>query len=246
MSNLEKYQKDMVELIELGSKLQEMLVKHFTPPELDGMHDFFRDYSGWYSESLVVLKQLLPDRLEEFRKLYESSKERKTVCSINYTITDMLRGFGYTNGVKPVYGVKLFQQQLLILESCKKRFTSSLFDIKQVVQADVFDSEIESARELLKKKFTRAAGAIAGVVLEKHLKQVLENHSIILTKKNLTLSDLSELLKNNSVIETSDWRKLGYLGDLRNLCCHNKEEEPTQEQVKELIDGTDKTLKTLF
>ena len=44
-----------------------------------------------------------------------------------------------------------------------------MFDIRQLVQADLFDSELDAADELGKKKFTRAAGALAGVVLERHL-----------------------------------------------------------------------------
>jgi hypothetical protein len=35
------------------------------------------------------------------------------------------------------------------------------------------------------------------------------------------------------------------LADIRNACDHNKEKEPTAQQVADLIDGTDKILKTL-
>jgi len=59
-----------------------------------------------------------------------------------------------------------------MVKSIRKRFDSTLFDIRQLAQADMFDSELESAAELAKKRFHRAAGAVAGVVLEKHLKQV--------------------------------------------------------------------------
>jgi len=48
----------------------------------------------------------------------------------------------------------------------KERFESSLFDIRQLVQADLFDSELEAAEELAKNRFSRAAGAVAGVVLD--------------------------------------------------------------------------------
>ena len=71
------------------------------------------------------------------------------------------------------------QQQLNILKAVQARFESSLFDIKQLVQADLFDDELAAAKMLNKNKFVRAAGAIAGVVLEKHLDQVLKNHNLI-------------------------------------------------------------------
>lgn len=113
------------------------------------------------------------------------------------------------------------------------------------MQADSFDSEIDAARELLKHKFSRAAGAIAGVILEKHLRQVCDDHNITVSKKSPGIGDLNELLKTNSVIDVPQWRHISLLGDYRNLCDHNKQKEPTVEQVTDLIDGTDKVLKTI-
>jgi hypothetical protein len=138
-----------------------------------------------------------------------------------------------------------FKQQLAILKAAKNRFESSLFEIRQLVQADLFDSEIEAAYELLKNKFLRAAGAVAGVILEKHLLQVCENHTIKISKKNPGISDLNELLKSESVIDIPQWRHISFLGDIRNLCDHNKAKEPTSEQTKDLIDGTAKVIKTI-
>ena len=113
------------------------------------------------------------------------------------------------------------------------------------MQADLFDSEIDAARELLKNKFLRAAGAIAGVVLEKHLHQVCDDHGVKITKKNPSISDLNELLKANAIIDIPQWRHIALLGDIRNLCDHNKQKEPTAQQINDLIDGTDKVLKTI-
>lgn len=139
-----------------------------------------------------------------------------------------------------------FQNQVLILESARARFESVLFDIKQLVQADIFDSEIESARELLKSGFLRPAGALAGVVLEKHLGQVCQNHNVPIKKKDATISDFNDSLKNGGILETSNWRFIQRLGDLRNLCTHYKQREPSKDEVVELIDGTEKAMKTLF
>ena len=120
------------------------------------------------------------------------------------------------------------------MKAAEKRFDSSLFEIRQLVQADLFDSEIDAARELLKNKFVRAAGAIAGVVLEKHLTQVCEDHGLEIQKKHPALSDLNELLKANSVIDVLQWRFISMLADIRNLCDHNKAKEPTEQQVTDL------------
>jgi hypothetical protein len=51
-----------------------------------------------------------------------------------------------------------------------------------LAQADLFDSELDAAKELAKHKFTRASGAMAGVILERHLQQICQNHNIKITK----------------------------------------------------------------
>jgi hypothetical protein len=83
----------------------------------------------------------------------------------------------------------------------RARFESSLFEIRQLVQADLFDSELEAAEELAKNKFTRAAGAVAGVVLERHLTEACGNHAINIAKKAPGISDLNDALKDAAVID---------------------------------------------
>lgn len=134
---------------------------------------------------------------------------------------------------------------MAILKAAKRRFESSLFEIRQIVQADLFDSEIDSARHLLKNKFFRAAGAIAGVVLEKHLQQVCDDHNIKVAKKDPGINNLNQILRDSGAIDIPQWRHITFLGDIRNICDHNKQREPTVEQVTDLIDGTDKVLKTI-
>ena len=146
----------------------------------------------------------------------------------------------------PEAAIPSFRQQLAILKAARARFKSSLFDIRQLVMADLFDSELGAAEELAKKKFLRAAGAVAGVVLEKHLAQVCSNHSVKISKKSPSINDLNELLKKADVVAVEQWRLIQRLGDIRNLCDHNRTKEPTAEQVADLIDGVAKTLKTLF
>ncbi|MBV7468977.1 hypothetical protein [Aeromonas sp. sif0611] len=217
---------------------------------MDAIPDFTRAYQPWYSECLVLIKQLLPDRLNDFVRLYEKPKGRKDIDFENYRIEDALQGLRTTRNGQVIAEQKSatthLTQQIAILNSIKRRFESSLYDIRQLVQADLLDSELDVARELLKHKFTRAAGALAGVVLEKHLYEVCVAHNIRITKTHPTIADLNEALKNASAIETTQWRFHQHLGDIRNLCSHNKAVEPTVEQVHDLIDGVAKVTKTVF
>ena len=192
--------------------------------------------------------------MTDFERYYEKPKTRKDITFENYRIEDYLQGVTVisTSGggrgqiVGPEAAIPQFDQQLAILKSVSSRFESSLFDIRQIVQADLFDSELEAARELIKHGFLRGAGAIAGVVLEKHFSQVAENHGIKTRKKHPTINDYNELLKGENVLDVPSWRQIQRLGDIRNICDHNKEREPKKEEVIELVDGVDKFTKTLF
>ena len=265
--NLDRFEKDIDSLLERGDQLNIAMFLEVSGKEkfrediikiqgeeraeemLKEIPKFKEDYQAWYSECIVLIKQVLPDRIGDFADHYETQRARKVLDAGTYRIKDLLQGISGSRGGEVVFGQSAafphFTQQLAILKAAKARFKSSLFEIRQLVQADLFDSEIESARHLLKYKFLRAAGAIAGVVLEKHLRQVCYDHSVKITKKNPTIGDLDELLKAASVIDVPQWRHVTLLGDIRNICDHNKQKEPTEQQVGDLVDGTDKVLKTI-
>lgn len=265
-TNLDRFKTDLTRLVELGQNLEYAMQYEALPDSFleeavkaygTGAKEFIKklpkfnvSYESWYSESLVLLRQLLPDRVPHFVSFYEKPKSRKSIEYGNYVIQDFLLQMRVTYGgdikVDRSAAIPQFRQQLNIVKAAEARFESSLFEIRQLVQADLFDSELEAARELLKNKFVRAAGAISGVVLEKHLRQVCDDRGIVIGKKIAGISVLNELLKVNSVIEIPQWRNITFLADIRNLCDHNKAQEPSVSQVQDLIDGTDKVLKTVF
>jgi len=264
-SNLDRYKADLDELVKLGEgmeldlewrylKEQGKLDKNLKEAAKKIKGTFESKYQEWYTESFTVIRQLIPDRLIEFEQLYKGNGKRKGAESTNYSIQDWLNGVRAS--VSRLTGEKIFDDfagmtmrfktQLQILKSVERRFESTLFDIRQLVQADLFDSEIDTARELMKHGFLRAGGAVVGVVLEKHLAQVTLNHGVKSRKRDPTISDFNDLLKNAGVIDVPTWRQIQRLGDIRNLCDHNKQREPTKDEVEELINGAEKITKTLF
>ena len=264
--NIEPYQKDLDALTAKGDKLDIAMHYECSPQQItaevkksygDGADKFiqalpsFKDeYQHWYSEATALVRQLLPDRLSDFTRYYEKPKSRKDITYENYTIEDHLQGLNVTRGGSSIVGpdaaIPRFRQQLSIVQSVKERFRSSLFDIRQLAQADLFDSELDAAKELVKNKFNRAGGVVAGVVLERHLKEVCANHGLTIRKKDPQISDLNDKLKSESVIDLPQWRSIQHLGDLRNLCAHDNEAEPTRDQADDLITGVAKITKTIF
>ena len=271
-SNLDRYKDDLNRLVHLGETLSSALnattLDDLNDVELQllgindrtalknikGEHIFMAEYQGWYTEASAVVRQLIPDRIHEFEQLYKGDGRRKEIDALTFTIQDWLNGARVTKNSST--GKKRFEDvtsvimrlynQIQILGSARGRFESTLFDIRQMVQADLFDSELDSASELVEHGFLRGAGAIAGVVLEKHLAQVASNHAIKTRKKDPTISDFNDLLKNGNVLDVPTWRQVQRLSDIRNLCDHNKDRDPTKDEVEELINGVEKISKTLF
>ena len=219
---------------------------------LKRLPNFREDYQAWYLESCALVKQIFPDKLNDFVSYFEYPRVRKEITYQNYTIRDYLKGLrvtrGYDNEViaDGTSAVPEFEQQLNIVKAARSTLESTLINLTSILQAELFDAEIDSARALAKSGFLRPAGAVCGVMIERHLKKVCENHRISFRKKKLVISDFLKALKEKDVISVEQWRFLQFLADLRNLCLHDKGKEPTNNEVEDLISGTEKILKTVF
>jgi hypothetical protein len=206
------------------------------------------EYDEWYSVAMRVVAQVLPDRLDDFVLQYKDPK-RKEVTYLTYTISDYMLGLQTKRGLSVVANaeaaVPKMERQNGILRAAKAALSSFLVDLTEVLQADMFDSELDAAADLAKRGFVRGGGAIAGVVLEKHLAHVAAQHGFTSRKKHPTIADFNDFLKGSGVIDTSKWRFIQHLGDLRNLCDHPKERDPTKDDVAELVEGVQKVIKTV-
>ena len=82
MNNIDRYKQDFSNLVELGDSMYadltvQVLQKRGTPiavdlqqkhKEIAGM--FENEYQKWYTEACAIMRQLLPERLNEFEALY--------------------------------------------------------------------------------------------------------------------------------------------------------------------------------
>ena len=212
------------------------------------------DYQVWYTKCLPAVKALAADRYDEFVEQYTPKKSvgRKNIDPSNYTISDFLSGLVVTRGAlqdevfssKSVLVTRLMRQ-ITILHSIAARLESVLVSILQLVQADLFDSEISAAEELRKKGHLRAAGVLAGVTLEHHLKSVCSSHRIRLAKAKSTISHYNDALREGNVYDVPDWRRIQHLGDVRNLCGHSRGREPTNEDIEDMLRGVRRVIKEI-
>lgn len=209
--------------------------------KLPHIHD---EYESWYSESMSVIELLINNRLKDFIHQYKNGKE---YCIYDYLIDNRMSELNYVKN-DHLSALQKLRNQVSILQSALIRCKNSLFDIKTILQSDLFDSELESSKELNKHKFIRPSGALAGVVLEKHLEHICKNHNVTPQIKNHTISVLNQTLKRHNIIDTEQVLFIDRLGALRNLCVHHKPEdrEPTQDDANELIKGVEKVIKTVF
>jgi hypothetical protein len=215
---------------------------------------FGAKYQSWYSRAIKLVELLGKDRLDEFRGYYLIDPKRKSFDASTYVIQDYVKGIGATTDawshnqpnwdINNAVSLRLLTQSQ-ILQSLRARLGSVLSDVRGHLLAEIEDEELAVAQRLLKINL-RASGAVAGVVLEGHLQQVAANHSVKIQKKNPTLADLNNALKEAAVYDLPMWRKIQHLADIRNLCDHKRNRGPIETEVTELISGVSSIVKSLF
>jgi len=242
VSQIEQLTKKIRDLLEEGIKLQ----LHERDKNIGILAP---EYESWYTRALAVVSQVIPERVEDFRSAYRLDK-RKEINFETYTISDYLIGLVVkwagtpTIDTDQAYTTKLLRQ-ISILKAAADIAPSALRDIQTVLRAELIDDDIEAAKELQKAGHLRSAGVVCGVVLEAHLKSVAFRHKVSLKKTNPTISDWNDALKDKAY-DLPTWRLIQRLADIRNLCAHAKEREPTGDEVQDLILGSQKVVKEVF
>ena len=238
----EKLKEEIFKVSEEGNGILKTL-------EIEEKGDAFRkEYQKWYTKTLKIVEILAKDRHVEFKGYYDIDLKRKEFSLITFVIQDFI------NGIRPgnvsIQDAKLrvkrsMFNQLTILDSLVGRIDNVLSNIEGELYIEIQDAELSTAKELLKIS-PRAAGALTGVVIETYLQKVIKNRGLSINKKHPTISDMNDPLNIGEIIDIPTWRKISYLADLRNLCSHKKDSEPTKEQVIELIDGANWLIKNVF
>ncbi|EGQ8503932.1 DUF4145 domain-containing protein [Vibrio vulnificus] len=119
-----------------------------------------------------------------------------------------------------------------IFDAAKEDFEGGYLNtLKQLVQAEVFESELEQAEELLASGYKIAAAVIAGVVLETALRDLCTENDIA----HASLNAMNTQLTKQGVFNKLQQKQVTALADIRNSAAHGNPDQFTEQDVKNMI-----------
>lgn len=141
------------------------------------------------------------------------------------------------SGYHTTYGI--FKAFKAVFLAAKEDFEGGyLSSIKTLVQAEVFDSELEQANELFSSGYYTAAAVIAGVVLETALRELCDRSGIPHGKLDKMNSDLAKA----GVYNKLNQKRITAIADIRNSAAHGKQNEFTVQDVSDMIKDVSRFL----
>lgn len=121
-----------------------------------------------------------------------------------------------------------------IFRSAKEDYLGGyLSSVKSLVQAELFDDELEQAKELFDKGYHVASAVIARVILETWIKELCKENNI--ETENVKLGKMNEDLGKAGVYNMLLQKQITALAAIGNSAAHGKTNEFTIEQVKNML-----------
>jgi len=136
-----------------------------------------------------------------------------------------------------------FEVLTSIFKAAKNDYENGyLTSMRALITAEVFDNELEQAKELLATKYHVAAAVIAGTVLETGLRELCDaqNPQIAHGKLDKMNADLKKSGVYNQLLS----KRITALADIRNSAAHGKISEFTHDDVQVMIRDIESFLAT--
>ncbi|WP_299228939.1 hypothetical protein [uncultured Psychroserpens sp.] len=175
-------------------------------------------FSGFKSSSLSYVRRLLGENDTYYINLLETLNSNK---------------LGNAEGA------------ISILQSIKEAIDEDwLFNMKDIISAEIFSDFMEMAKYLLDEKYKDASAVMIGSVLEEHLRQLATKNNIELTfldkKENPKpkKADLlnSEITKSGAYSPLDQKQVTAWLG-IRNKAAHGEYDFYDQRQIEIMYQG---------
>jgi len=121
-----------------------------------------------------------------------------------------------------------------ILKAAKDDYgNNQLFELRLIIEAEVFEDFLEQAEHLLSSGYYQPAAVVAGCVLEDGLRKLCEKHGITVPSKPKMDSMNADLAKAG-VISKLVQKRITTLADIRNKAAHGQWSEFSSDDVKEM------------
>jgi hypothetical protein len=114
-----------------------------------------------------------------------------------------------------------------------------LLPIRRLVQAEVFDSELEQAAALLSNGYKTAAAVVAGIVLETALRELCGTNGIAVGKLDKMNADLAKAQIYSVLIQ----KRITALAEIRNSAAHGHPEKFNEDDVASMIKDVERFLR---
>ncbi len=236
-------------------------------------------YQAWYTKALRVIRQLYPERSDDFQAPYRAllalqrlapsppwyrkalrvmhrltarrsqaakDHEREGHDSARSgspeTVRHTCMGMTITPNGEMIPSVRMtflahFSQQLSILSSVRDGLEYVLADMHGTLYGDVENHLLATVYTLSQHGHRRAAGALAGVLLEIHLAHVAAKYRVARCPTSSGITTLNAALKCGGIYDGEVWRFIQRLGALRDVCVDSPRRDPTVDEITTFIQG---------
>ena len=244
---VDELQKQAEEIEELGIKLLEEAHMNegtagtslssidYLSPLRKLQRDAILKYQQWFYTTFWLVQEYAPEWVQIFESNYSSSNHGSNGV-IDYLKLSSYSHYTTRNDVITSL-VKQLTTQMSILLSLPSVVEIKEMSLRVLITADVARTEIEQAELLLDSGFERAAGSIAGVALELHLKTLCDVNNVSYPPK-ATIEPLAQALYKDKKLDITEFKRIQYLASIRNKCSHP--EPVSTMEVRNLIDGVKK------
>ena len=131
---------------------------------------------------------------------------------------------------------RMFPRLKAIFLSAKEQYEGGyLFDVRNLIHADVFADELEQAKHFLDKGHKVPAAVIAGTVLESTLREICTQHTNLAPSDNI--NRMNDDLAGESVINGMQKKQITAWAAIRNGAAHGRPDEFEFGDVARMIDG---------
>lgn len=132
-----------------------------------------------------------------------------------------------------------FIELLAVFRAAREDYEGGyLHSVRSLIQAELFDTELDQARELLRGGYKLAAAVIAGVVLETALRQACSDAGIEPGNLNRMNAELTKAGVYNVLMQ----KQITALAEIRNKAAHGEAEEFDERDVSGMIANVERII----